>query len=149
MRRLTVRRNNTGRTGSSTICCITTARTSYRKTSVIEKHMPIAVIQKQGRISTTTTTLTLTIPITITRSNAPSIVLFKPISFSDSCNNTINSAGCRSSLCRTRGRFDVTLPNVCGGVVTIDSNTFLTSCLVSAVPFSIDTMRGKYWIISA
>lgn len=41
--RHTVRRKSTGRTGSSMICCITTARTSERKTSVIEKQILIAL----------------------------------------------------------------------------------------------------------
>lgn len=133
----TVLRKSTGSTGSSTICCITTANISDRKTSVIEKQIPIAdgnlTHDKKPKY----------------RVLKPSIVLFKPISFSDSCSNTISSAGVRSSLCRTRGRLDVTLPNVCGGVVTMDSNTLFTSCLFSGVPFSIDTMRGRCRTISA
>lgn len=35
----------------------------------------------------------------------------------------MSSAGVSSSLCRTRGKLDVTLPNVSGGVVTIELNT--------------------------
>lgn len=46
--RLTVRMNKVGRTGSSRICCMTTARISERKTSVIEKQIPMAA----GEVST-------------------------------------------------------------------------------------------------
>lgn len=74
---------------------------------------------------------------------------FNPISFSDSCRRTISSAGVRSSLCRTRGRFDVTLPNVCGGVVTMDPNTERTRALASCDPLRMDTMRGRCRKMSA
>lgn len=79
----------------------------------------------------------------------PSIVLFNPISFSFSCNTTINSAGVNSSLCLTRGTFDVMVPNDCGGVVTIELNTDRTTLFGSGVPLSIETIRGKCRRISA
>ena len=77
------------------------------------------------------------------------MVLFNPISFSFSCKTTINSAGVNSSLCLTRGTFEVTVPNDCGGVVTIELNTDRTILLASCVPLSIETMRGKCRRISA
>lgn len=48
----TVLRNNTGNTGSSTICCITTARISERKTSVIEKQIPMAESTRSHKYAT-------------------------------------------------------------------------------------------------
>jgi hypothetical protein len=70
--RFTVRRKRTGNTGSSIICCITTARISDRKTSVIWKHMPIAVEKHEyERIDPKTPRY------------LPSMALFTPISFSE------------------------------------------------------------------
>lgn len=79
----------------------------------------------------------------------PSIALLSPISRSDSWSKTMSSAGVSSSLCRTRGRLDVTLPKVSGGVVTMELNTERTSCFGSGVPLRMDTMRGKCRRISA
>ena len=79
----------------------------------------------------------------VEQTDLPSFALLRPISFSDSCKSTINSAGVKSSLCRTRGKFDVTLPNVCGGVVTIAPKTDRTRFLGSCCPLSIDTIRGR------
>jgi hypothetical protein len=77
------------------------------------------------------------------------MVLFSPISFSFSCSTTINSAGVNSSLCLTRGTFEVTVPNECGGVVTIELNTDRMTLFGSGVWFSIETMRGRCRRISA
>jgi len=77
------------------------------------------------------------------------MVLFSPISFSFSCNTTINSAGVNNSLCLTRGTFEVMVPNDCGGVVTIELNTDRITLLGSGVPLSIETIRGRCRRISA
>ena len=87
-------------------------------------------------------------PVMETRSS-PSMALFRPISFSDSWSKTISSAGVNSSLCRTRGRLDVTLPNVSGGVVTMELNTERTRFLGSGVPLRMDTIRGRCRRMSA
>ena len=116
---LTVRKNKVGRTGSSTSWFITTARMSDRKMSVMEKHTPIAapsLYQRKLRRKHVEHKL-------------PSMAAFKPISFSDSCNKTMSSAGVRSSLCRTRGKLDVTVPKLCGGVATIELKTERTKFL--------------------
>ena len=74
---------------------------------------------------------------------------FRPISFSDSCRSTMSSAGVRSSLCLTRGRFELTLPKPWGGAVTTELKTDLTRFLGSGFPLRIDTMRGRCRKMSA
>lgn len=72
-----------------------------------------------------------------------------PISFSDSCSRTMSSAGVSSSLCRTRGKLDVTVPKLCGGVATIELKTERTKFLGSGFPLRIETMRGRCRKMSA
>ena len=50
---------------------------------------------------------------------------------------------------RTRGKFEVTVPKLCGGVVTIEPKTERTRFLGSGFPLRIDTIRGRYLRMSA
>jgi hypothetical protein len=111
---------------------MTEPKISDRNTSVIEKQIPIATqskLQEKHRKKK--------------EKCAPSMALFSPISFSDSCSITISSTGVSNSLCRTRGRLEVTLPNAWDGVVTIELNTERTRFLGSVWPSRMDTIRGR------
>lgn len=60
----------------------------------------------------------------------------------------MSSGGVNNSLCLTLGRFEVTLPKVCGGVVTTELNTDRTKFFGSACPLRIETIRGRWRIMS-
>lgn len=79
--------------------------------------------------------------------DTPSIALFNPISFSHWCNNTIRRSGGSNSLCLTLGIFELALPNV--EAATIELKTFLTMFLFSACPFKIETILGRWRMMSA
>lgn len=119
---------------------MTMARTSDRKMSDMEKHTPIAAHGGQQRLNSRGQD---------EGGDAPSIAALRPISFSDSCKRTMSSAGVRSSLWRTRGKFELTLPNPWGGADTTELKTDRTRFWGSGFPLRIDTMRGRCRKISA